>query len=228
VQPDPVLARISGVAQLTWEGGDPSVDDPRVSLERRAEDGSWAAVTTEAGRPITEALPDILLVHLPDPLYPYAEPQSHTWWASWQVVGHVVDRAGVPEGTYRLRVEGRTSADAGEATWPWASAPYEVISDEFDVVPATLQLGWDGATLSAALAAPPWGYRLVHLAGSSRGLNPVLEPALTWTLADGGAVDEAPASREESGQTLMSVTPPEGAVSVTVTDRYGNTATLAL
>ena len=78
VQPDPVLARVQGLAQFAWHGGDPAVDLPHVVLER-FEDEAWNPVTTFSGRVVTDTLPDIITAHTPDPLYPWDAAQSHVW-----------------------------------------------------------------------------------------------------------------------------------------------------
>jgi len=160
VQPDVELHRVAGIAQLIWEGGDPGVDLPTVTLEREQEDGTWNAVLTEAGRPITDSLPDILLAHTPDPLYPYEDAQHHTWWAAWQAVGHVHGRAAVPTGRYRLHVLGQHYTGGGEG-WPWPTEAYELTSEVFELLPGELSLSEEDGSLWASLTAPAAGYRLV-------------------------------------------------------------------
>ncbi len=227
VEPEPVLPRVEGIAQLVWKGGDPGVDLPHVVLERQEQDGTWTEVTSNSGRAIDETMPDILLTWTPDPLYPYEGEQTHWWWAAWQAVGHVRDRAGVPAGTYRLHVTGQRYAGGGTG-WPWPSETYEVTSEPFEVEPATLDVSWDGATLSAALPAPATGWRLVHLDGSSTGDNPLVEPTVTIEYADGTATSETPATRVEGGRTVFELSLPADATAVTVTDAYGNSGSLAL
>lgn len=217
---EPVVERISGVAQFMWRGGDPAVDLPRVVLER-LEGDAWVEVTTRAGRPITEALPDILLVHTPDPLFPSDAAQTHTWWAAWQAVGHVHDRPGVPAGTYRLHVTGKTFAGGGEG-WPWPANDYDVAGEPFEVVPAAITVEVSAETVTAWLPAPSWGWRLVDLEGDSRGANPVRDAVFTWEFEDGTEVDEELEGTVAGGVTTWAVAPPAGAFSLTVTDAWGN------
>ncbi len=226
VQPPAEVPRVQGIAQFQWFGGAPAVDDPTVTLERQAEDGSWAAVETHAGRVITEAHPDILLLHLPDPLYPSSELQAHSYWAAWQAVGHVRDRSGMPAGTYRLRVQGAQLA--GGDAYPWDAEPYELTSDSFELVPAEITVQLSGTTLSAAIEGPDWGYRLVDVEGSSRGANPVREATARWTLDDGSTTEEAIVLAAEGGWGVAEITVPEGAVDLTLTDAWGNSGTVAL
>lgn len=226
IQPEPTVSRVTGIAQLIWYGGDPAVDDPEVTIEVREGDGTWSAHTSLAGRTITESKPDILLLHLPDPLYPSEDVQSHRWWAGWQVLGHVLDRPGLPTGVYRLRIQGSTLVGGSE--WPWDSAPYEVFSDEFEVVPAEISITLEDGVLSAALVGPSWGYRLIDGEGDSRGANPVRDVTLTWTLDDDSVVDEAVTLTATGGWGVGDASPPTGAVSLTVTDGWGNSGTIAL
>ena len=238
------VPRAQGMVQMVWSGGDPGVDLPTVYLERYDDDsGDWVEVTTRSGRAVTDELPDILLAHTPDPLYPYQDPQEHTWWAAWQAVGSVNDRLGLAEGTYRLHVYGH-SYDGGSTTWPWAASEYEVVSDGFEVVPAAVTVSLDAddsgdtgseetwGTLSATIYGHGQGYRLLDLDGSSQGANPVRDATVVWTLSDGSTLSADEAGAEEAtisgGTTSWQVLVPTEATSVTVTDAYGNTGSASL
>jgi hypothetical protein len=202
------------------------VDLPTVVLEREI-DGEWIEVTSYSGRPITDTEPDILLSHTPDPLYPYTDAQEHRWWAGWQAVGHVWDRAGVPEGSYRLHVYGQTFA--GDATtWPWPVDDYEIVSDTFEVLPVEISLSIEEDVLLAWIEAPTWGYRLVDMDGDSHGANPVHDLTLTWLLEDGSETSEIPETSTDNEVTVAEITMPEGAVGILVEDRYGNLGQLDL
>ena len=220
--PDQVQ-RVTGLVQLAWEGGDPAVDMPDVVLQRL--DGSdWVDVTSHTGRRIDTAQPDILLGHTPDPLYPAETDQVHRWWAGWQAVGHVRDRAGLPLGTYRLKVSGERYT-GGDASWPWSTESYEVTSDEFELVEATLSVSLDGDQLTVSLAAPSNGYRLISVDGSSRGANPVDGPVtVTW---GSGASEEVEVSAS-GGASIGTVTGADGESHLTVYDAHGNYGTLDL
>lgn len=226
VQPPIEVPRVQGFAQLMWEGGDPAVDLPEVWLERQ-EGSDWVPVETPSGRLVSDARPDILTVHLPDPLYPAEETQTHTWWAVWQAVGSGDARVAVPEGTYRLRVAGQTAASSS-GSWPYDTEPYEVTSEPFEVVPAEITVNLAEGVLSAWIDGPAAGYRLVDLDGSSTGANPLDDGTVTWTLDDGSTIDDSPSWELRDGAVHAEVEVPEGAVSVTVTDPYGNAGTWAL
>jgi neutral ceramidase len=221
LQPDAVVPRAQGMAQLLWEGGDPGVDTPEVIIERQVG-GEWQPVLTPSGRVLSDLTADILLTHTPDPLYPYTDAQQHLWWAAWQPVGFGADRMGLEEGTYRLHVYGETYSGSGEQ-WPWPSEPYEVVSDPFTVVPATLQIEADDTGVSAWLQGHESGFRLLDIDGASNGANPLQGASLTWVFTDGS-------ERTESFEGILSgsvtrfegAAPPADAESVIITDVYGN------
>ena len=223
VAPPPQIRRVQGIAQLMWEGGDPAVDLPTVILEMEQPDGSWREVETPSGRPVSDALPDILTAYTPDPLYPFEEVQSTRWWAAWQAVGPAGARVDMPLGRYRLHVYGSTYT-GGARTWPWPSAPYDLISTPFDVVPAELSVRLlEGGMLEASIPGPAAGFRLVHLEGNARGSNPVAEATLSWLGTEGVLREEpAPEPTIVDGASQWLVTPPDGAVGVRVTDAFGN------
>ena len=226
VAPPASLARVTGIAQLQWLGGDPGVDLPTVTLERQSG-GAWTAVTTPSGRPVTDALPDILLVHTPVA----AEDGStqHAWWAAWQAVATDGDRAGLPLGTYRLTVSGQRYTGGGE-TWPWPTERYTLSSEPFELTAAAIELSWAATSgeLTAWLDAPSDGWRMVDLDGSSTGNNPLSGGVVTWTLSDGSEVDDDASGTLSGSSTVFSVVPPDGAVSVTVTDAWGNVGSMPL
>jgi neutral ceramidase len=219
------VARVSGLVQMVWIGGDPGVDFPLVTLQRQDEAGEWGDVLTAAGRPVTGG-PDILVTHTPEPLAPHEALQTHYWYAAWQAVGHVDARTGLEAGVYRLHVEG-SSYVGSETTWPWTSEPYELDSDAFEVVAATLDVTVSETQVTASIAAPADGYRLVDLAGSRSGANPLEggEAVLSFTLEDGTTQEESAVGVDSGGATafdLSAFTFPASVVGVTVTDRYGN------
>lgn len=218
------IERVSGIIQLAWKGGDPMVDSPRVVLERD-DGGSWVEVTTRSGRPVTEAYTDILLTNTPDPLYPITADQQHYWWAAWQAVPHVHDRAGLPAGTYRLKVTGAKYA-GGSQQWPWASEPYELASEPFAVVPAEIVLEAVTDGLFASIHSPSEAWRLIDLEGDSKGTNPV-RGELTVQIARSTGEETVAVEAFEivDGRSHVAVDLTD-ALSVTVTDGYGNTGTL--
>ena len=228
VQPPAEVPRAQGAAQLIWEGGDAGVDTPLVVLERQTDGGAWEEVLTPSGRPVTDALADILLTYTPDPLYPYTDPQTHYWYASWQAVGPAgSDRLGLEEGVYRLHVYGEAYS-GGASTWPWPSDPYEVTSDPFAVVPAALSVRVEADAVVASLPGPSWGWRLLALGGTSSGANPITDGTVTWIFEDGSVEVDAAVGEAAGSETRFVAAAPEGAVAVEVMDAFGNAGQIEL
>lgn len=225
------IARVQGLVQVAWIGGDPAVDLPQVVLER-LEDGDWQEVTTHAGRPVTEALPDILLAHTPDPLRPdEGESQTHTWWAAWQAVDHVHDRTGLPEGDYRLHIYGQTWTSG--TTWPFETDHYELTSETFTVVPGALALevsGSESGDLWVSIPGPDRGFRHLAAGGDCQGDNPVADHTVTvtWTDSEGETWTEEHTGVADGEWSLLEGIVPAEAVSAQVEDLFGNHATLDL
>ncbi len=218
------VPRVQGLIQLAWEGGDPMVDAPRVVLER-LEGGAWEPVRSRAGRIIDEGRHDILVAHTPTPLFPADAEQTHQWWAAWQAVGHVHDRAGLPVGTYRLHVTGQRYAGQAQ-TWPWDAEPYELFSDAFEVVPGVISVEEDAAGLSISLPAPARGFRLVAMGGDNAGDNPVSGTVTVAIETPADTSTQDVATEPAHPRSRVPVTLPADWISVTVTDAWGNTGTL--
>lgn len=219
-QPDPTIPRVAGMARLVWIGEDPLVGTPRVTLEREV-DGAFAPVTRRSGRVVDDL--DLIVTWTPDPLV-YDPPRTHYWAVEWQAVtwlgaaepgvtGDLEDRAGVPLGRYRFRVDG---------------SGYTLHSDPFDVVPGALAVtaaaaGGDLALTLAYVAEQP-NWRLLVAEGSSNRPVPVARGPVTveLTLAGGGTAMIEDVAVTAAGQAT--VTPPKGAQvsQVRVIDRFGN------
>jgi len=230
IMPPSEVRRVQDIAQFMWIGGDPGVDLPVVFLEIQATDGSWEEVRTAAGRPLASPGHDMILSTTPEPLAPAAALQTHYWWVAWQAVSHVHDRAGLPEGNYRLRVEGKKYV-GGATTWPWPTESYTLASPSFAVVPAEISLSLAANVLTGSLDAHPAGFRLIDIAGDSHGANPVRNATIRVTYAEGPDMTIVPlAEAVVGGRTQWTL--PEGAltgaVAITVEDPAGNAGMLTL
>lgn len=222
------VPRITGMIQVGWIGGDPGVDDPRVTLQREVAEGVWEAVTSHTGRPINDDMQDFAIGYTPDPLFPSSVQQTHYWWTVWQAVGHIRDRAGLPEGTYRLHIQGHKYT-GGNTTYPWNSEAYEVVGDAFTIVPAQVTLSNDVARMGfwASLEGPADSFRMIDIDGRSRGHNPLRgDLTVSWTTVESGTFEEVlTAGAPEGNRTLVPWPAGETVTAVTVTDAYGNTGT---
>ena len=206
--------------QIAWEGGDPGVDYPRVTVEWN-NNGDWIPLTTAAGRVVDSHLPDLLLAHTPDPIAPYSADQTHQWWAAWQAVGHSGDRIDLPTATYRLKVEGQRYLGT-QPTWPWDTEEYTWTTDSFELVAADLDVQWDGAELTAAFVAPADGFRLVHLDGDYQGDNPLVGPVTVSVRAPSGDVEATLDPATAGARSRLDTPIPTDATEITVTDSAGN------
>ena len=214
--------RVGCVVQIAWNGGDPGADSPMITLERENA-GSWETVTSHSGRPISSTMTDILTAYTPDPLYPADALQKHQWWAAWQAVGHVRDRHGLPEGSYRLVVDGSHYA-GGDTSWPWTGIDYHLESEPFEVVATELIVELNGNVLSASVASPAEGWRLVSLQGDSKGVSRVAgEVRVIWEQDDG----ELEWGGVELPLNGLEIEVPD-ATAVIVIDAYGNEGRLEL
>jgi neutral ceramidase len=222
------VPRVQGSRQLLWIGGDPGVDFPNVTLQR-LEGEAWERVTTVSGRQVSEELPDILLTHTPDPLYPAEAEQTHYWWATWQAVGPHHTRAKLPLGTYRLHVSGKRYT-GGATTWPWPSDDYELAGEPFELIPAELTLDVDTNGLWVSIEGPVDGFRMVHIDGTSRSHNPVAGPVSLSAYSASDLIEaiSLDVGSPTSGQSWIEYKPPGDAVSITITDADGNTGSLSL
>lgn len=230
IEPDLVLPaqvpRGQQVLQFAWMGGDPGIDNPQVTIERQ-DGGGWVALTTPSGRLVDEGKPDIILGHTPLPLSPATAPQTHTYWAGWQPVNNSKNRMGLPLGTYRFHVTGTTYI-GGNETYPWTGESYEVTSDAFEIVPADLDVAFDGITLTAAMHAPNRGYRLIHMDGDYRGDNPIQGPVEVHINAPSGDVNLNIDPVSENLRSTLSGDVPADATFIEVVDAQGNIGTWSL
>ncbi len=224
-QPDPILPRVQGLAQFTWEGGDPAVDDPTVVIEFKNADGDWVELQSNSGRTVDETTPDVLLTHTPTPLAPFEAAQDHQWWAGWQTVAPTSpneDRMGLPVGEYRIHVYGHHFVGS-ESTYPWSVEAYEITSAPFVVEPATLTIDSDAvlSELTVSLDGPEWGYRLIDIAGSSQGTNPPLGLSITLTYEDGSTEVRSDLEQRNNHMVLYNVNM-SNIVQATATDAFEN------
>lgn len=218
-EPQPAdVARLES-AYFTWIGADPLAGTPVVVLERESETapGTFEPVTRRSGRAVADG--SILLTWTPDPLDPGGA-RTHYYTAEWQAVGWTDDREsahpliprlGAPAGEYRFHVYGPETG----------SGPlYELTSDPFTVSPAALQATLSGSTLEVTAHAPT-GFRLLDLvAGATRPIP--LRGVDVEVAFDGGA----PTTVTLDGEGRGSVAAPGSWTRATITDPYGNAATI--
>lgn len=215
-QPEPTLERVHGVARFVWIGEDPLSGTPRVTLERE-EGGAFVPVTRRSGRAVEDL--DLLLVWTPLPLR-WEEGRTHYWTLEWQAVSWhgapglsaLPDRAGLPLGRYRFRVEG---------------TGYAIESDPFEVVPAALSTSAradGGAVVIEAGFEAREGWRLLRMEGLSNRYVPIETGPVTIELGYASGESETLTGVALEAPGVVRVTPASaGSVDrVVITDRFGN------
>lgn len=215
-------------AYFVWIGEDPLSGTPRVTLAREQTPGSgvYVDVVRRSGRPVVDG--DLILTHTPLPLRRNpGETRTHYWVVEWQAVtpwgtpdlDDLEDRAGVPLGRYRFRVQG---------------TGYTLESSPFEVVPGPLTVG---ATRSGSMInvvidyEPTRGWRLIDQASRANGRIPVRRGPVTVRLglSSGGTLTFSDVALSAPGQAAVDAGGDAGNVtSVTVEDRFGNSGGASL
>ncbi|MCA9675104.1 MAG: neutral/alkaline non-lysosomal ceramidase N-terminal domain-containing protein [Myxococcales bacterium] len=225
-QPAAQVPRVGGIATFVWNGDDPVVAMPVVTLERETSPGVFAAVTRRNGAPVQDG--DLLVEYTPSPLRrgSASDPQRHVYAVEWQAVpwlgapglDDLADRGGVPLGRYRFHVVG--------ATWTLDSDPFEVVAGG-----VTASVARAGAVLTATVQLDaPRGWRLLDLAAPSNRPVPVSGQDVTVDLLDaGGAVlDSRTLTTTAAGQVSVDDPDVVTATRARFTDRFGNAVTVTL
>lgn len=221
-QPDAQIARVAGIATFVWTGDDPQTQTPRVSLQREVSPGMYLPALRRSGRTVDDG--EIVLAYTPMPLQ-RSGPQTHYWVAEWQAVpwlgavglDALADRGGLPLGNYRFHVEG--------AGWMIDSAPFEVIAGGL-VLGAVARQG--GNVRVTARWHAPKGWRLMDMSAPSNQPVPVRSQQVTVALLGAADVVLSTATVTTDGNGVAQVADLGAAISVRVTDRFGNERTATI
>ncbi len=221
-QPAATISRISGVATFTWIGDDPLTKTPRVTLQKETNPGTFANVTRRSGRPVQDM--EVVLAYSPSPLQ-RSGPQTHFWVAEWQAVpwlgetglDSLNDRGGLPLGNYRFHVEG--------AGWMLDSTPFAVVAGGVILAPPT-RTGGNVRTVVSWYA--PKGWRLMDMSAPSNTPVQVRSQQVTVELLTAADVVLSTQSASTDGSGAVLVPDNAAATKIRVTDRFGNSAILAL
>jgi neutral ceramidase len=212
-QPEPRIARVTGVARFVWIGEDPMAGTPRIRLEHEVG-GTFEPVRRRSGRVVEDL--DLLMVWTPQPLlYTEGEPRTHYWTVEWQAVGfqhgELAERAGLPLGRYRFHVEGTGYAID--------SASFEVVAGPIDVRASAM--GPD--LVLDARYQPREGWRLLDLEGAADRDVPVLAGPLEVTIEqEGGGSETVTAPLVGPGAARVTPSGSGRVTRVVVRDRFGN------
>lgn len=243
-QPTPTVQRIQGVARFAFWGSDPAMGLLRIVVQREQDDGTWEDILTPSGAPISDALPDVIVAYTPLPLYGTDgddPPRQHLYQAIWQAVDvwpGLDERGALPLGRYRFAVSGNRRDPADDA-YPFDAIPWELQSEPFEVVPATMEI--EGGTgdgivaLRVRYAAATEGYRLLSMQGGEKDPTPLRSDlsavAVSAVPVGGGDVWTGEATVEGTDGSWTQLSFPHlslasGPWAVTVDDGDGNLATV--
>jgi neutral ceramidase len=219
-QPAATIERVAGIATFVWIGDDPQVKTPHVTLMREITPGLYAPATRHSGRVVDDQ--EVTIAYTPEPLV-RSGPQTHVWVAEWQAVpwlgapglDSLDDRGGVPLGNYRFRVDGDK---------------FSIDSAPFTVVPGGLMASASrGTTINAT--AKWWaqkGWRLMDMVANSNMPVPVRNQQVTVVLKDGSGGTLATSTATTDANGGVSVGNNASAVTVQITDRFGNVASATI
>jgi hypothetical protein len=234
VQPPAEVERL-GFVRVTFLGGDPTIDTPRVSLERR-DGGRWVQVMRSDGRPLDDAGYEIVVTYQPDPLQ--GEQREHRYTAHFEVVSDEPDIASFASfrlGVYRLRIEG-TTAGSDDVPYPFLGILYAATTEPFEIVAADdLVVTFSGAagTITGQVTYPPaTGFRL-HDPASPPDMGSPVRAGTVRARVDraAGAAQTVRGAIGPDGRFTLSFTD-SGAlieqVTITAEDRWGNSGTAGI
>mgnify|MGYP000908327662 CR=1 FL=1 len=207
---------------LAWAGDDPMTKTPRVVLQKR-NGANFETVKRLSGETVVDG--EILLSYTPQPLRRVAgQAQTHMWVAEWQAVpwfgiatpdlGGLDARGGVPLGTYRFFVEGDG--------WTLTSNAFDVVPGTLD---ATVMRAAGNLQISAALWAPKGWHYLDEQLPSNQPV-PLRSQQLTIVQKDAGGATVATTQVAANNNGVASVAAAVGAVTVLISDKFGNTVSL--
>jgi hypothetical protein len=195
--------------QLRFEGGDPVLDLPTVTVQRMVGN-DWKPVRR----------PDGEIMNTPYEYHLTYEVISgvHTWTVTFEAPKDW------KAGTYRFAVNGKA---ASPTATPYAvnSAPFDVTgSKTLQVAPVTR----DGNTVTTTVAYQPRvnNYRLIDAEVPSDKPAPMRDGAVTFTAAGTSVTDTEPVIQVRNGLpvAVYQATLPAGDVTATARDAWGNTS----
>jgi neutral ceramidase len=225
-QPASTVPRVAGLATFVFDGDDPLIATPHVTLQRETSAGAntYVDVTRRSGRVVDDG--DLILATTPQPLIRVTgQAQAHLWSVEWQAVpwlgalglDDLAHRAAVPLGRYRFHV---------------VSKRFTLDSQPFAVVPGGLT---GTATRSGPLVSgvatltAPKGYRLMSMTSPSNAPVPYGGQQLTLTFLSGtSTVASAIVTTDSTGNWMVNSPQSQAGDKVRVTDAYGNAVELAL
>jgi len=194
---------------FAWEGGDPVLDLPTVTMEIQESGGSWTTARRSNGKPLNTYYEMHLAYELSS--------GAHIWTLEFEAP------LDWPLGNYRFNAAGQARNDVGDAA-------YQIISDAFTVSPASnLALTSplrSGNEVSAEFSYPilPTNYRVIDAEVQTNKAAPVRSGSVSFNFGVSTLVDDSPEIIVRDGVpvAVYSVESPLVPLTVSGNDEFGN------
>ena len=215
LSPPATVRALDGFYFAAFEGGDVSVDNPRITLEFQGANGFEPANLGD-GRVATHNGPGIMLSHTPSPAKTndlFIE-RRHFWTLAWQAIGEGVSESGwadIQLGTYRFVVEGKQFTNDGDEP-----VPYRIELPSFELIPGEITVTQADGKLSLSYVEAPTGLRLRSARGQPTAAAPLIPGTQITLTCDGGT----PLNVEVD--TNHQIDLPANAGSCTLVDAFGH------
>jgi cephalosporin-C deacetylase-like acetyl esterase len=199
-----------GTTYFTWEGNDPLVELPTVTLEVETSPGNWA--------PVRRRNSEIIDTHYETHLDYRLSLGNHLWTVTFEAP---VDW---PAGTYRFAIDGK-SIDSGASNFALTSQPFAVEPSDTLVISEPVT---DSTGTSATLAylARPDNYRLIDAQIDPKQNAPVRQGRVVF-YGDSGIQCHVTTARVENGVATYTCPAELGDIGTVVRvdglDLHGNT-----
>lgn len=197
---------------FAFEGGDPVLDFPVVTLEEEVE-GGWQAMRRPNGKPLN--------VHYEHWIDYALTNGAHRYTVRFEPAKDF------PVGRYRFRVQGRAQLAPGAANYTAETAGFVVRAADILQLSAPVRSG-NSLAVSFAYPALPTNYRLVDPRGRTDNPAPVRDGSVRFVFSGAEVLATGPElSTDEAGRITASyrATVPAGEpTAVIAVDRWGNRA----
>lgn len=196
---------------FTWEGSDPLLDLPQVTLQQQKQNGEWQNVVRRNG----EALASLYEIHLDYRL----SAGSHLWSATFEAP------VNWPTGRYRFVVHGR-HIDTGNASYKIESSGFTVSASDSLVVGEAVAYADHRYEATLSYTPHPDNYRLIDRDVDPKLPAPVRAGSVVFSNGRDTVESHLPVITMRNGQPVAvyraDITDLGNGISVSGSDIYGN------
>lgn len=197
---------------FTFEGGDPVIDLPTVTVERLVGKDKWLAMRRSNGEIINTPYETHLAYRLVS--------GAHQWTVTFEAPKDW------KAGTFRFSIEGVAATAGGTTPYALSSAPFEVAPSPSLEISEVVRSG-DVVEATLAYTPRPDNYRLLDAEVPSDRPAPVRQGAVTFVTADGATItDDQPDIEIRDGLAVAVYRASLAGDGITATgeDAWGNTS----